>query len=155
MTENNEYSDIYLRLMALSQESLEGGHYETAYHALVAAMHYAQALSDEERLTKVKTVAKAQQDWIDTHAPEHRMSTRSGVKRQGQSLYDVLARQAAMQQLIAQHEHRQKLTQRLSWPSDTPERGCSLTLLEPVSAQCNKLFQPIFFFTRLGSTLLY
>jgi cytosine/adenosine deaminase-related metal-dependent hydrolase len=121
MTENNEHSDIYSRLMALSQESLEGGHYETAYHALVAAMHYAQALSDEKRLTKVKTVAKAQQDWINTHAPEHRMSVQSAVKRQGQSLYDVLARQAAMQQLIAQHEHRQKHTQRLSWLGDASE----------------------------------
>ncbi len=49
MTENNADSDIYLRLMALSQESLEGGHYETAYHALVAAMHYVMLISETAR----------------------------------------------------------------------------------------------------------
>ena len=34
MTEYNEHDDIYLRLMVISQEALESGHYETAYHAL-------------------------------------------------------------------------------------------------------------------------
>jgi len=119
MTEHNEHSDLYSQLMALSQEALESGHYETAYHALAAAMHYAQALSDDKRLTRVETAAKAQQDWIDTHAPEHRMSRQSSVKRSGQSLYDVLARQVAVQKLIVKHEHRQEQVQHLPWTDDS------------------------------------
>lgn len=118
MNEHNSDSDIYLQLMAISQEALEGGHYETAYHSLVAAMHHAQALSNEERLLRVETVARTQQDWIDSHAPNHRLSTQSAVKRQGKSLYNMLARQAATQELIVKHEDRLKNTERKPWAGD-------------------------------------
>lgn len=46
--------------MAISQEALVSAHYETAYHALTAALHYAENIGDEQRLAKVEQVAKAQ-----------------------------------------------------------------------------------------------
>lgn len=118
MTEQNSYSDIYSQLMAISHMALENGHYETAYHALTSAMHYVTDLRDEERLKEVETVAKSQQEWIDTHAPEHRMSTKSAVKRQGKSLYDMLARQAATQELIEKHKQHQENTKSKPWLGD-------------------------------------
>ncbi len=94
--------------MRLSQEALVSGHYETAYHTLAAAMHYAQDRGDEKCLMAVKQAAQAQKDWIDAHAPAHRMATQSAVQRQGHNLYDTLVLQAATRMQIAQTEHRLK-----------------------------------------------
>jgi hypothetical protein len=41
--------DLYARLVAISEEALTGAHYETAYHALAAALHYAQDGGDAAR----------------------------------------------------------------------------------------------------------
>jgi hypothetical protein len=68
--EVNEDGDIYSQLMAISQKSIENAHYETAYHALCAALHYAQDIGDEHCLKAVSEAAKAQSDWIDAHAPK-------------------------------------------------------------------------------------
>ncbi|MBD2386167.1 hypothetical protein [Cylindrospermum sp. FACHB-282] len=92
--------DIYSKLMAISQEAIEEAHYETAYHALYAALHYAQEIGDESRLKAVEEAAIAQRDWIDAQAPKHRMSSQSATLRQGVSLYDTLRRQAATQALL-------------------------------------------------------
>lgn len=78
-------------------------------------MHYATDIRDEERLKEVETVAMSQQEWIDTHAPAHRMSTKSAVKRQGKSLYNMLARQAATQELIEKHKQNQEHLKQKSW----------------------------------------
>lgn len=115
-TSHNKDGDMYERLMAMSQEALVSAHYETAYHALAAAMHYAQALGDDQRLSLVEQAAKAQQDWIDAHAPAHRLSTQSAAKRRVVSIYNMLARQAATLVLIVQNEHRREHSSRLSWP---------------------------------------
>ncbi|MEJ6485558.1 hypothetical protein N0Y54_30375 [Nostoc punctiforme UO1] len=98
--EVNEDCDIYSQLMTISQKSIENAHYETAYHALCAALHYAQDIGDEHCLKAVSEAAKAQSDWIDAHAPEHRLSSQSTILRQGVSLYDTLCRQAATQALL-------------------------------------------------------
>jgi hypothetical protein len=98
--EVNEDGDIYSQLMAISQKSIENAHYETAYHALCAALHYAQDIGDEHCLKAVSEAAKAQCDWIDAHAPKHRLSSQSTILRQGVSLYDTLRRQAATQALL-------------------------------------------------------
>ncbi|MEH2253025.1 hypothetical protein [Nostoc sp.] len=98
--EVDQDEDTYSQLMAISQESIKSAHYETAYHALCAALHYAQDIRDEHRVKIVEEAAKAQRDWIDAHAPKHRLSTHSTLLRQGVSLYDTLARQAATLALL-------------------------------------------------------
>lgn len=99
---------MYEQLMSISQKALASGHYETAYHALCAAMHYSHDLSNEQRLRLVEQTAKEQRDWIDAKAPEHRMSTQSAHQRQGISMYDMLTRQAAAHALMVEHEHRRE-----------------------------------------------
>lgn len=110
--------DLYERLMAVSEEAIESAHYETAYHALTAALHYAEDIGDEQRLAKVEQTAKEQQELIDTRAPEHRMSTHSDTKHHASNLYDTLARQASAQILLAQHKKRRATTKRSPWLGD-------------------------------------
>lgn len=117
-TSQDEQNDMYSQLMMISEEALVSAYYETAYHALSAAMHYAQSCSDEQRLCLVEQTAKKQQDWVDTHAPEHRMSTQSTTKRHGVSLYDMLARQSSAQVLILHQKHRRDSAKSLPWPGD-------------------------------------
>lgn len=112
-TSDNKHGDLYEQLMAISQEALSNQYYETAYHSLAAAMHYAQSLGDEERLQAVVNAAKEHQDLIDTQTPEHRMATQAAVNRDRISLYQMLARQAAAQVLIVQHKHRKEHTDHL------------------------------------------
>ncbi len=115
---SHQPDDMYERLIEISQEALMSGHYETAYHVLTAARHYAQDLGDEQRLRLVEQTANSQQSWIDQHDPEHRMSTKSTVERTGVKFYETLARQAAAHVIILQHEHRREHSERLPWPSD-------------------------------------
>ena len=117
-TSHDEQNDMYSQLMMISEEALVSAHYETAYHALCAAMHYAQSYQDEQRLRLVEQTAKKQQDWVDTHAPEHRMSTQSTRKRQGISLYNMLARQSSAQVMLVHQKHRLDSTKSLPWPGD-------------------------------------
>lgn len=116
--QRSETSKIYEQLMALSKQALTGAHYETAYHALTAAMHCASDLSDEEYLAKVEQEAKAQRDWIDSHAPEHRMSTKSAAKHQGKNLYDILMRQTTAQIGISKQKQRRSSAAPLPWLGD-------------------------------------
>lgn len=100
--------DMYSQLIAISQNALEDAYYETAYHALCAAMHFADDTRDEHRLQTVAQVAKTQIDWIDVHAPEHRMSTQSAVQRNGKSFYEMLLRQVHADLQIVQQERRRE-----------------------------------------------
>ncbi|MBD2306275.1 hypothetical protein H6G17_12210 [Chroococcidiopsis sp. FACHB-1243] len=113
--QSRETDDIYESLMVLSHQALTSNHYEAAYHMLVAAMHYASDLGDEQYLARVEQEAKAQRNWIDSHTPEHRMSTQSVNKHHGKNLYDMLARQAAAQIAIAKQKNRINSHRRYPW----------------------------------------
>ena len=121
----SETDNLYEQLMTLSNQALTSGHYEVAYHALTAAMHCASDLANEEYLAKVEQEAKAQRDWIDSHAPEHRMSTHSATKHQGKNLYDILMRQTTAQISISKQKHRRNRDRRLPWLGDRTTRFTS------------------------------
>ena len=107
-TAHSKHNQIYSHLMSISQEALLNGYYETAYHTLAAAMHLAYANSDEHRLQSVAQAALLQRDWIDTHDPNHRLSTQSSVNRNDLNLYKSLIQQAHANILIVQSLHRQE-----------------------------------------------
>ncbi|HCF26321.1 MAG TPA: hypothetical protein DEV81_03710 [Cyanobacteria bacterium UBA11049] len=115
---HSESGDIYEQLMAISQEAQAKAHYEAAYHILTAASHYANDIGDQQRLERVQQAAKAQRDWIDSHAPGHRMSTQSATKNHTTNLYDMLIRQASAQILILQQKQRRESTKNLTWFGD-------------------------------------
>jgi hypothetical protein len=94
MSNSNDRRDLYTRLLAISHEALEAGHHEVAYHALSAALHYAQNTRDIERLNEVSRTATEQLAYINANAPGSVMSTTSAQKRSGVDMYDTLARMA-------------------------------------------------------------
>lgn len=105
---SSEHGDMYSRLMAISQEAFESGLYETAYHALCAAMHQANTTSNEDNLKAVQQAAKTQMDWIDTNAVKHKMSTESTMQRNGVNLYKSLMTQIQGHLLVIKSQHRQE-----------------------------------------------
>ena len=107
MSESN-LSNLYQRLMSINQEAFAGEYYNIAYHALAAALHYAQSLNNEQSLSKVERVAEEQLRWIDLHHPEYRYSTQSSSNRGHPNIYANLIRQVKAMVLIHQHEMKKQ-----------------------------------------------
>src|SRR5687767_8453300 len=83
--------------MALNGRGFAAGHYEAAFHALMAAFHIAQDSRDENLLRKVAAVADQQGRQIDVLSPPHRMSSLASGFRGRKSVYENAARQALAQ----------------------------------------------------------
>ncbi|MEC4818009.1 MAG: hypothetical protein SAK29_32780 [Scytonema sp. PMC 1069.18] len=115
---HREDDDMYSRLMAISQEALEKTYYESAYHVLYAAMHLAHAQGDEHGLLAVAQAAEAQLKWIDSHAPENRMSSQAAVQRSGVNLYNALIKQTHADILILKQQYRRDKSPNLPWLGD-------------------------------------
>ena len=58
---------LFERLLEINRETFEGGHHDTAYHTLMAALHYAQDSANVEGLLNVAETATRQLAWIDAH----------------------------------------------------------------------------------------
>jgi hypothetical protein len=87
--------DMYEQLIAISEMSFAGGHYEVAYHALMAALYWANDLGDVQRIEAVEQLANEQINWIDAHAVAFKHSTQSAALRGNQGIYETLKWQAA------------------------------------------------------------
>jgi hypothetical protein len=98
--------DLYTQLMSMNEAAFQKGHYETAYHLLVAAMHYAKDRRNLEGLKAIQQRAHEQRNWINTHAPENMLSTESVEKRHGIDLFHSLIRQLEGDILIVRHNLR-------------------------------------------------
>jgi len=95
MAAHDNASDIYEQLIDISEMSFAGGHYEVAYHVLIAALYWANDLHSIQRLQAVERLANEQINWIDTYYPSYKHSTESARVRGNQGIYDTLLRQAA------------------------------------------------------------
>ncbi|MGI4789895.1 MAG: hypothetical protein ACRYFS_13710 [Janthinobacterium lividum] len=96
----------YETLLQVCGEAFADGSYDTAYHALAAAMHCAQDLGDRERLEAVEALADEQMERIDLVAPNYHHSTQSAAGRGNQSLLSTLARQAHTQVVLLRYPKR-------------------------------------------------
>ncbi|MBD2088914.1 hypothetical protein H6F67_03490 [Microcoleus sp. FACHB-1515] len=106
---SNELIGIYEQLVMVSQRALENHAYEVAYHALVAAMHCADDLQDEQRLAFIEQEAERQKNFIDETSSNHRLSSQAVQQRGGVNLYDSLMAQAHIhhrQAKLKQHQQR-------------------------------------------------
>jgi hypothetical protein len=92
---SNDERNLYSQLLVINRQAFTHAHYEVAYHALAAALHSAYDTGDQERLRDVQFIATSQRDWIDTHQPDHRLSTSSARARGQNSMFTMLERQAA------------------------------------------------------------
>jgi hypothetical protein len=108
MASSEALDETYRQLIDINQKMMQSGHYEVAFHALEAALHCAEDLEDEQRLTAIQQAAEQQRDLIDAEAPEHRMSSQTALKRGGQNLYNILIRLANVPISQLKHDQRQQ-----------------------------------------------
>ena len=108
MAEHRNAGTMFERLMMLNREAFDAGHYNTAYHALAAALHEAQEHQVAADLCRVQQVAEEQLAGIDRAAPTYEHSTRSAASRRHTSIFAMLARQAHARFLMLQEENRRK-----------------------------------------------
>lgn len=94
------------RLMAINAELFADGHFEAAYHALMAALHLAEDAEQEERLLEVSRVAERQRDHIDGLKPPHVLSSESARSRGHDSVYALAVRQATVRARIVDHARK-------------------------------------------------
>nr|CAA9268931.1 hypothetical protein AVDCRST_MAG63-2835 [uncultured Armatimonadetes bacterium] len=126
MAASPECGDLYERLMHINREAFDGAHYDTAYHALAAALHFAQDQRDEGRLSAVARIASEQITWIDRHTPAYHHSTTSAVARGNDSIYAMLSRQAHTRaQILRQERERGREAREPSRPGDDAAAGAT------------------------------
>jgi len=103
-------TELYEQLMTINRRAFAAGHYDAAYHVLMAALHCAQSLKDVESLGEVQRTAEEELAWIDKHRPEYEHSTRSAHQRGHTSIYLTLAHQAQSRGRIITSEAQQQAT---------------------------------------------
>ena len=87
--------ELYRRALAMNKEAFQAGLLDGAYHALMAALHFAEFIGEDQPLLDISRLAKEQLAWIDKNRPEYEHSTQSAEKRHiGVSIYSHLASQA-------------------------------------------------------------
>jgi hypothetical protein len=82
--------------------------HEVAYHALCALLHAAELDGDIETARLVEQRANECRDWIDSHAPRHRLSTQSAQSRGHEGIFRQLAVTAESARLRISSELQKK-----------------------------------------------
>jgi hypothetical protein len=117
------HRDLYPGLIETNREAFAAGHYETAYHALMAALHAAADLRDVERLTAVAVLAQQQQQELDQLAPSHALASKRTRRRGQPGSYSEAARQAEAQARLVEGGQEGALGTRMSARKvDVPKR---------------------------------
>jgi hypothetical protein len=87
--------DTFEQLLGISRQALALSRFNTVYHALAAALHWAKSEEDDERLSVVARHSHEVLQWIDRHAPDYEHSTASSKRRHAiPSIFATLAHQA-------------------------------------------------------------
>ena len=108
MADQHDAGTMFERCMALNHEAFDAEHYNTAYHALAAALHEALEQQAAHTLFRVQQVAEEQIAWIDRVAPAYEHSTSSAAVRGRTSIFTMLAHQAHARFLMLQEERRKE-----------------------------------------------
>jgi hypothetical protein len=103
MAEHDEGETLFARLMALTRAAFAAGHYDTAYHTLVAALQEAE--DDPQRLRTLHQVAAEQLAAIDALHPEYPQSTQAAKRRGHTSVLATLIYLAHTKLLRSQQPH--------------------------------------------------
>jgi hypothetical protein len=94
MTAKVSKQALMRRLLASSTAAAGAGEWEVAYHALMAALHAAEAVAREEEtiapIAEIERVAKEQAIRIEKVKPPHQLSRSIAKNRGHSSVYDVL-----------------------------------------------------------------
>lgn len=86
--------DVFNDLIDVNRKAFEIKRFSAAYHALAAALHWADDSRNEKQLAQVQKLAQAQLKWIDLHDPGYEHSSESAKLRGHVSIFQNLERQA-------------------------------------------------------------
>jgi hypothetical protein len=75
--------------MAVNQEAFAAGHFEVAFHALMAALHAAGDQDDEAAIETVRQTAADQDAQLTARAPPHRLSGRVAAEHGGRGVFET------------------------------------------------------------------
>jgi hypothetical protein len=89
-----ELRNLYHEFRDLDALAFAGWEFEAAYHALAGAMHCADRLRDGGLLAEVQQLAEEQGQWIDTHAPDHRLASQNATTAGHPSRFALAAKYA-------------------------------------------------------------
>ena len=92
-TPESKTDALYEQLLSASRQAFTEEGYETAYHALTAAMHRARDLQSFSLLHDLVQEANTQKNELDRIHPTHILSSSSAQKRGNVSLYYSLVQQ--------------------------------------------------------------
>jgi hypothetical protein len=106
MSGDGRASDWFEQLMRINDEAFAAGRYETAYHALMAALHASQDAADPVYLRRVEQTADYQQEQIDAVAPKHRLSSIEAKQHGVVGIFRMASRQASARLAILKRTHR-------------------------------------------------
>ena len=79
------------RLLELHAQARALGYHEVAYHALAAAMHAGESSRDLASIDLVEQRSREHGQWLDSHDPQHPLSSPSAAQRGHHSLFQQLA----------------------------------------------------------------
>ena len=102
-------TSLYERLIESSREAFSGGFFETSYHILCAATHYAKDVENIDYLTDILQIAHEQSAWINLHATDNILSSQNVHKRGGVDLFKSLFRHIEGDILIVKTKQRRRL----------------------------------------------
>jgi hypothetical protein len=94
----------YVQALEWNRAAFSAGHFEVAYHFLMAALHCAEDARDTAGLVEVGRLCGEQLRLIDANAPGQRFSSQSAQSRGHPSVFDmgITMADAAAQRLDAQ-----------------------------------------------------
>jgi len=102
------------RLLAASAAAADSGEFEVAYHALMAALHAAEAVGRTTAsitpIGEVEKAAKRQSARLEKLKPSHQLSRESARTRGHESVYDTLLVHARSTRLRITGELRREKT---------------------------------------------
>jgi hypothetical protein len=102
--------ELYQQLLTASRSAFDQGDYETAYHALTAALHRAAHLGSRQAVAEAGGVAEEQVLYLSAH-PEASLSRESVLRSDTlRSVYSGLVRQA--ETMADMLYHRERIAQR-------------------------------------------
>lgn len=89
-----ERDEVFEQLIVVNRKAFDLKRFNTCYHALNAALHWASEDDNDQQIILVKSLAESQLGWIDRNAPSYQHSTYQAGLRGHASIFVNLVRQA-------------------------------------------------------------
>jgi len=87
---NVQPTQLFERLLTLSEEAAAADLFEVAYHALMAALHAAENDSNIDRVARISMTAASQERALEAVRPPHPLSQAAASHRGTESVYSTL-----------------------------------------------------------------